>query len=63
MKLKIWIGPLLVVIILLTLRQMLYDAKENEQQRSVIPAITTLKRSEPDPPMAGTRLHRDSLPF
>lgn len=63
MKLKIWIGPLLVVIILLSLRQMLYDVKEYEQQRSVIPAVIEIKKSELSPPMAGTRLHRDSLPF
>lgn len=63
MKLKIWIGPLIVVIIFAMLRQMLYNAMENEQQqRSVIPAVIE-KKPEINPPMAGTRLHKDSLPF
>lgn len=62
MKLKIWIGPLVVVIILISLRQMVYYKMENEQQRSVIPAVIE-KKPEINPPMAGTRLHKDSLPF
>lgn len=62
MKLKIWIGPLVAVIILISLRQMVYYKMENEQQRSVIPAVIE-KKPEINPPMAGTRLHKDSLPF
>jgi hypothetical protein len=62
MKLKIWIGPLIAVIILFTLRQMLDNSIENEQQRPVIPAVIE-KKPELNPPMAGTRLRIDSLPF
>jgi hypothetical protein len=63
MKLKCWIGPLIAVIILITLRQMVYDAKENDQQRSVVPAATKIKKPEINPPMAGTLINRDTLPF
>jgi len=63
MKLKCWIGPVIAVIILLTLRQMVYNTMANEQQQSVIPAATELKKPELNPPMAGTRLHTDTLPF
>jgi hypothetical protein len=63
MKLKIWIGPLLAVIILISLRQMVYYKMENEQQRSVIPAVTEEKKPELNPPMAGTRYHWDILPL
>ncbi|HEX6430492.1 MAG TPA: hypothetical protein VF008_22525 [Niastella sp.] len=62
MKLKIWIGPLIAVIILISLRQMVYYKMENEQQRSVIPAVIE-KKPEINPPMAGTRLHWDILPL
>jgi hypothetical protein len=63
MKLKVWIGPLLVVIFLLTLRQTLYNEKKNEHQRSAIPAVMEKKTPETNPPMAGTRLHWDILPL
>ena len=63
MKLKIWIGPLLVVIFLLTLRHTLYNENKNEQQRSAIPAVIEEKKAELSPPMAGTRLHWDILPL
>jgi hypothetical protein len=63
MKLNCWIGPLIAVIILLTLRQMVYDAKENDQQRSVIPAAIEKQNPEINPPMAGTLIKRDTLPF
>jgi hypothetical protein len=62
MKLKIWIGPLIAVIILISLRQMVYYKMENEQQRLVIPAAIE-KKPEIHPPMARTRLHKDSLPL
>jgi hypothetical protein len=63
MKLKIWIGPLIAVIFILTLRHTLYNARKNEQQRSTIPAIIEKKKPETDPPMAGTRLHWEILPI
>ena len=63
MKLKIWIGPLLAVIFLLTLRHTLYNENKNEQQRSAIPAVIEEKKAELSPPMAGTRLHWDILPL
>jgi hypothetical protein len=64
MKLNCWIGPLIAVIILFTLRQMLDNTMEDEQQRSVIPAAATEKKKpELNPPMAGTRLLTDTLPF
>jgi len=63
MKLKCWIGPIIAVIILLTLRQMVYNTMTNEQQRSVIPAATELKKPELNTPVAGTRLLTDTLPF
>jgi hypothetical protein len=63
MKLKIWIGPLLVVIFLLTLRHTLYNENKNEQQRSAIPAVIEEKKAELNPPMAGTRSHWDILPL
>ena len=64
MKLKCWVGPLIAVIILLTFRQMLDNSIENEQQRLVIPAAAEkMKKPELSPPMAGTRLRIDSLPF
>jgi hypothetical protein len=63
MKLKCWIGPLLAVIILITMRQMIYNKMENEQQRSVLPAITEQQKPELNPPMAGTRSNTDSLPL
>ncbi|MCS3797687.1 hypothetical protein GGD38_003049 [Chitinophagaceae bacterium OAS944] len=61
MKIKCWIGPLLAVIILFTLRQTMYELR-NEQQQSVIPAakINKLKLS---PPVAATLIIRDTLPF
>lgn len=59
MKLKCWVGPLLAVIILLTLRQMVYDEMQSKQQRSVIPAAMEKKR-EVDTPMTGTRVNRDT---
>jgi hypothetical protein len=62
MKLKIWIGPLIAVIIVISLRQMLYYKMENEQQRSVIPAVIK-KKPEINPPMADTRLHWHILPI
>ncbi|OQP65982.1 hypothetical protein A3860_15445 [Niastella vici] len=63
MKLKCWIGPIIAVIILLTLRQMVYNSMANEQQRSVVPAVTELKKPELSSPMAGTRSLTDTLPF
>jgi len=63
MKLKIWIGPLLSVIFLLTLRQMLDNEKKNGHKRSAIPAVIEEKKQELNPPMAGTRLHWDILPL
>ncbi|OQP46932.1 hypothetical protein A4H97_05275 [Niastella yeongjuensis] len=63
MKLKCWIGPLLGVIILLLLRQMLYDEMENEQPQSAIPAAIEKKKPEISTPMASTLLIRDTLPF
>jgi hypothetical protein len=63
MKLKVWIGPLIAVIFLLTLRQMVYNSNKNEQQRSAIPAVIEAKKPEMNPPMAGTRLHWDILPI
>lgn len=63
MKLKCWIGPVIAVIILLTLRQMVYNTMANEQQRSVTPAAAELKKPELSSPMAGTRLLTDTLPF
>jgi hypothetical protein len=62
MKLKIWIGPLLAVIFVALLRQMMYNSMQNEQQRSDIPAAIE-KKPEFNPPMAGTRLLTDTLPF
>jgi len=62
MKLKCWIGPLLCVIILLMLRQMLYEFK-NEHQQLGIPAVVEKKKPELNPPMAGTLIIRDTLPF
>lgn len=59
MKLKCWVGPLLAVIILLTLRQMVYDEMQSKQQRSVIPAAMEKKRKV-DTPMTSTRLNRDT---
>jgi hypothetical protein len=61
MKIKCWIGPLLAVIILFTLRQKMYEL-HNEQQQSVIPAAK-INKSELRPPMAGTLIIRDTLPF
>ena len=63
MKLKIWIGPLIAVIILFSLRQMLDKEIKNEQQRSVIPAAIMKQRMEISPPMTGTRELVDSLPL
>jgi len=61
MKLKIWIGPLIVVIILFTLRQMLNNSMQNEKQQS---AIHEIKRPPVlNLPMAGTHLLTDTLPF
>jgi len=73
MKLKIWIGPLIVVIILLTLRQMIDNLMQDEKQQSDIHAV----RKQPSAsagwrmkampvlilPMTGTRLLTDTLPF
>jgi len=63
MKLKCWLGPLLGVIILLALRQMVYEEMQNEQSQSAIPAAIEKKRPEINPPMAGALLIRDTLPF
>jgi hypothetical protein len=63
MKLKIWIGPLIGVIFLLTLRHTLYNENKNGHQRSTIPAVIEEKKPEINPPMAGTRLHWDILPL
>jgi hypothetical protein len=63
MKLKIWIGPLIGVIFLLTLRQMVDNRNKNGHQRSTIPAVIEEKKPEINPPMAGTRLHWDILPL
>ena len=63
MKLKCWIAPLLGVIILLALRHMVYDEMQDEQQQSAIPAAIEKKKPEINPPMAGTLLIRDTLPF
>jgi hypothetical protein len=59
MKLNCWIGPLLAVIFLITLRQMVYDEMQKEQQPA-IPAAMEKKKQEIAPPMAGTRLNRDT---
>ncbi|OQP58435.1 hypothetical protein [Niastella populi] len=61
MKLNCWIGPLIAVIILLTLRHKMYEVR-NEHQQSVIPAAKE-KKPEINPPMAGTLIIRDTLPF
>jgi hypothetical protein len=61
MKLNCWIGPLLAVIILFALRHKMYEER-NEHQQSVIPAATE-KKPEINPPMAGTLIIRDTLPF
>jgi len=63
MKLKCWIGPLLCVTILLMLRQILYDEMQDEHKQSAIPAAIEKKKPEINPPMAGTLLIRDTLPF
>ena len=42
---------------------MVYNSMANEQQRSVVPAVTELKKPELSPPMAGTRSLTDTLPF
>jgi len=74
MKLKIWIGPLIAVIILATLRQMMYNSMQDEQQRSDIraainiehPPAGGLPKAMPEhfnPPMTGTRVLTDTLPF
>ena len=63
MKLKCWLGPLLGVIILLALRHMVYDEMQDEQSQSAIPAAIEKKKPEINPPMAGTLLIRDTLPF
>ncbi|MBO9199300.1 MULTISPECIES: hypothetical protein [Niastella] len=44
-------------------RQMLYDEMQNEQSQSVIPAAREKKKPEINPPMAGTLIIRDTLPF
>jgi hypothetical protein len=62
MKLKCWLGPILAVIILLTLRQIMYES-QNESQQLGIPAAIEKKKPEINPPMAGTLLIRDTLPF
>jgi c-di-AMP phosphodiesterase-like protein len=74
MKLKIWIGPLIVVIILLTLRQMIDNLMQDEKQQSDIHAVKKQPSASADwrvleampvliLPMTGTRLHTDTLPF
>jgi len=63
MKLKCWIGPIIAVIILLTLRQMVYNTMTNEQHRSVVPAAAELKKPELSSPMADTRSLTDTLPL
>ena len=60
MKLKCWIGPLLAVIFLITLRPIIDNAIQNEQQQLAIPAAMENKKQEIVPPMAGTRLNRDT---
>jgi hypothetical protein len=42
---------------------MLYDEMQNEQPQSAIPAEIEKKKPEINPPMAGTLLIRDTLPF
>jgi hypothetical protein len=61
MKINCWIGPLIAVIILLTLRLNMYEA-QNDTQRSVFPAAE-IKKNQLSPPMAGTLIIRDTLPF
>jgi hypothetical protein len=63
MKLKCWLGPLLGVIILLALRHMVYDKMQDDYRQSAIPAAIEKKKMEINPPMAGTLIIRDSLPF
>jgi hypothetical protein len=74
MKLKIWIGPLIAVIILATLRQMMYNSMQDEQQQSDIraainethPPAGGLPKAMPEhfnPLMTGTRVLTDTLPF
>jgi hypothetical protein len=60
MKIKCWIGPLIAVIILLTLRLNMYEERNDTQ--SNIPAAE-IKQNEISPPMAGTLIIRDTLPF
>jgi hypothetical protein len=62
MKIKCWIGPLLAVIILFTLRHKIYELRNEQQQAVIIPAVQ-IKKSELSPPMAGTLIIRDTLPF
>jgi hypothetical protein len=49
MKLKCWLGPLLGVIILLALRQMVYDEMQDDFKQSAIPAATEKKKPEINP--------------
>jgi hypothetical protein len=63
MKLKTWIGPLIAVIILFSLRQMIDNKTRNEQQRSNIPAAIMKQRMEINPPMTATRALIDTLPL
>lgn len=75
MKLKIWIGPLIAVIILATLRQTMYNVMQDDQQLSDIHAAINIKQPLADerlpkampehlnPPMTGTRVLTDTLPF
>jgi hypothetical protein len=63
MKLNCWIGPLISVIILLTLRQMVYNATENKQQQSAVTASVEKKEPVLSPPVASTLMVRDTLPF
>lgn len=63
MKLNSWIGPLLGVIFLLSLRQMIDNDTKNEQQRSDISATIIKQQMDISPPMTGTRKLVDSLPL
>jgi hypothetical protein len=42
---------------------MVYDEMQDDFKQSAIPAATEKKKPEINPPMAGTLLIRDTLPF
>jgi len=61
MKLNCWVGPLIAVIILITLRQMVYDETQKvQQQQSAIPAAIEKKKRILKSFMAGTPFNRDT---